>query len=97
MIAYSRDEIFPATLVSKKFGEILKKLKNKTIARAAVSKNNAIEAIILPVEEYEKIQEIAEWAEMKEIEQIIHERKGSTKTYPLEDVLRENGIDYNAI
>jgi hypothetical protein len=61
MIAYSRNEIFPATHISKSFNDI---------------------------------QEIAEWVEMKEIEQIIRDRKGSKKTYPLEEVLRENGIDY---
>ena len=97
MIAYSRNEIFPATHVAKRFGDILKKLKNKTLARAAVAKNNTIEAVILPVEEYEKIQEAAEWVEMKEIEQIIKERKGSQKSYSLEEVLKENGIDYNEI
>ncbi|MCP5103118.1 MAG: type II toxin-antitoxin system prevent-host-death family antitoxin [bacterium] len=97
MIAYSREEIFPASHAAKKFGDILKKLKNKTLSRIAVSKNNTIEAVILPVEEYEKIQELAEWTEMKEIETIIRERKDSTKTYSLEEVLKENGIDYNAI
>jgi PHD/YefM family antitoxin component YafN of YafNO toxin-antitoxin module len=97
MIAYSRNEIFPATHVAKRFGDILKKLKNKTLSRAAVAKNNTIEAVILPVEEYEKIQEAAEWVEMKEIEQIIKERKGSQKSYSLEEVLKENGIDYNEI
>lgn len=97
MIAYTRDEIFPATHVAKRFGEILKKLKNKTLSRAAVAKNNTIEAVILPVEEYEKIQEVAEWVELKDIEKIINERKGSNKSYSLEEVLKENGIDYNEI
>lgn len=97
MIAYSRNEIFPATHISKSFNDILRRLKNKTLIRAAVSKNNTIEAIILPVEEYEIIQEIAEWVEMKEIEQIIRDRKSSKKTYSLEEVLRENGIDYEEI
>lgn len=97
MISYAREEIFSATKVSKKFGEILKKLKDKTLTRAAVSKNNMIEAVILPVEEYEKIQEMAEWIEMKEISEILRKRKGSKKTYSLEEVLAENGIDYNEI
>jgi hypothetical protein len=35
--------------------------------------------------------------ELKEIEQIINERKGSKKSYSLEEVLKENGIDYNEI
>ena len=66
-------------------------------SKAAVSKNNTIEAVILPAEEYEKIQEIAEWIEMKEIKKTIRERKNSKRTYTLEEVLKENSIDYNAI
>jgi prevent-host-death family protein len=97
MIYYAREEIFSATKASKKFGEILRKLKDKTLTRAAVSKNNMIEAVILPVEEYEKIQEMAEWIEMKDIAEILRKRKGSKKTYSLEEVLAENGIDYNEI
>lgn len=97
MIAYSRDEIFPAAHVAIKFGEILKKFKDKSLSRAVVSQNNTIEAIILPVEEYEKIEEIAEWVEMKEIEAIIRERQDSKCVYSLEEVLKENEIDYNAL
>ncbi|MCK4764044.1 MAG: hypothetical protein KAW12_17730 [Candidatus Aminicenantes bacterium] len=97
MISYSREEIFSATHASKKFGEILKKFKDSTLSRAAVSKNNMIEAIILPVEEYERIQELAERIEMKEIAEIIRERKDSKKRYSLEKVSRESGIDYKKI
>ncbi|MCX6584206.1 MAG: hypothetical protein NT166_28870 [Candidatus Aminicenantes bacterium] len=97
MIAYSRDEIFPAAHVAIKLGEILKKFKDKSLSRAVVSENNTIEAIILPVEEYEKIEEIAEWVEMKEIEAIIRERQDSKSVYSLEEVLKENEIDYNAL
>lgn len=97
MIAYTRDEIFPATMVAKKFGDILKRFKNKTLSRVAVSKNNRIEAVLIPVEEYEKIQELGEYMEMKEIAQIIKERKGSGKTYSLKEVLEEAGIDYDSI
>ena len=52
-----------------------------------------IEAVILPVEEYEKIQEMAEWIELKEIAEILRKRKGSKKTYSLGEVLAESGID----
>lgn len=97
MISYSRNEIFSATQAAKKFGDILKRFKDKTLQRAAISRNNAIKAIILPVEEYEKIQEIAEMAEMQEIAALVEARKNSPKTYPLEEVLNEHGIDYNEI
>lgn len=65
MIAYSREEIFSATQIAKKFGEILKKLGNRDISRAAISKNNEIEVVILPVEEYERLKGSVDLAEMK--------------------------------
>ncbi len=65
MIAYSREEIFSPAQMAKRFGEILKKLGNKEISKAAISKNNTIEAVLLPVEEYEKMQSTCEMIEMK--------------------------------
>jgi PHD/YefM family antitoxin component YafN of YafNO toxin-antitoxin module len=57
MISYSREEIFSATLAAKKFGEILRKLGKRQLSKVAISKNNAIEAVILPVSEYELLVE----------------------------------------
>jgi PHD/YefM family antitoxin component YafN of YafNO toxin-antitoxin module len=65
MIAYSREEIFSATQIAKKFGEVLKKLGNRDISKAAISKNNEIEAVILPVGEYERMKAAADMAEMR--------------------------------
>lgn len=97
MISYANEEIFPANHAAQHFGDILRRLKERTISRAAVSENNAIEAVILPVEEYEKFYEIAEWLELKEIDEIVQERKDSKKTHSLADVLRDIGINYNEI
>jgi PHD/YefM family antitoxin component YafN of YafNO toxin-antitoxin module len=56
MITYARNEIFSATEAAKRFGAILEKFQNKSLARAVVSKNNRIEAVILPVEAYEEMK-----------------------------------------
>jgi PHD/YefM family antitoxin component YafN of YafNO toxin-antitoxin module len=97
MITYARNEIFSATEAAKRFGAILQKFQEKSLARAAVSKNNRIEAVILPVEAYEEMKEIAEWIEMMDIAETVDKRKNSVKTHSLKDVLRENKIDYEAI
>lgn len=65
MIAYSREEIFSTAQMAKKWEEILKKLGNKEISKAAISKNNTIEAILLPVAEYEKMKTAFDNTEMK--------------------------------
>jgi PHD/YefM family antitoxin component YafN of YafNO toxin-antitoxin module len=97
MITYARNEIFSATEAAKRFGAILQKFQEKSLTRAAVSKNNRIEAVILPVEAYEEIKEIAEWIEMMDIAEAVDKRKNSVKTHSLRDVLRENKIDYEAL
>jgi len=94
MITYARNEIFSATEAAKRFGGILEKFQNKSLARAVISKNNRIEAVILPVEAYEEMKEIAEWIEMMDIAAAVNKRKNSVKNHSLKDVLRESKIDY---
>ena len=96
MIAYARNEIFSATEAAKRFGSILEKFQKKSLTRAVVSKNNRIEAVILPVETYEEMKEIAEWIEMMDIAETVDKRKKSVKTHSLQDVLKENKIDHEA-
>ncbi len=97
MIAYARSEIFSATEAAKRFGAILEKLEDQSLSRAVVSRNNRIEAVILPVEAYEEMQEIHELIEMMDIAETVDKRKNSRKTHSLKDVLRENKIDYEAL
>lgn len=97
MIAYARNEIFSATEAAKRFGAILEKLEDQSLSRAVVSRNNRIEAVILPVEAYEEMKEIFEWIEMMDIAEAVDKRKNSRKTYSLKDVLQENKIDYEAL
>ena len=54
-IAYRREEIVPSSKASKQLGEVLNEAKRK--GRMVVSRNNRLEAVILPIEEYEGIVE----------------------------------------
>ena len=97
MITYARNEIFSATEAAKRFGAILEKLQDQSLERVVVSKNNRIEAVILPVEAYETMKEIAEWIEVLDIAETVDKRKRSVKTHSLQDVLKENKIGYEAL
>lgn len=57
MVKYSKDEIMTATDVVRNFSEALKKVSNKEKEKIVIVKNNRLEAILLSVEEYEKMQE----------------------------------------
>ncbi len=51
--SYSRDEIVPSSRASKQFGELLNEARRK--GRVVLSRNNKLEAVILPIEEYEEL------------------------------------------
>jgi hypothetical protein len=97
MITYARNEIFSATAAAKRFGSILEKFQKRALTRAVVSKNNRIEAVILPIEAYEEMKEIAAWIEMMDIAEMVDKRKKSAGSHSLQDVLRENKIGYEAL
>jgi len=69
--AYRREEIVSSSRAAKQLGELLNEAKRK--GRMELSRNNLLEAVILPIEEYEGI--------VKDLEHVltaleIEERKG---------------------
>ena len=51
--AYRREEIVSSSRASKQLGEVLNEAKRS--GRVVLSRNNRLEAVILPIEEYEGI------------------------------------------
>ena len=96
MVTYSRDEIISASEIARGFSTVLKDLMNHTKERFAISKNNKLEAIVLPIDEYERLQEAYDLMEHMEIYQKIQLRKGS-KIVSLKDSATKYGINLNDI
>jgi len=96
MVAYTRDEILSASDVARRFSSVLNDLISETKERFAISKNNKLEAVILPIEEYERMKEAMEMMEHIEIYNKVKER-GNSKTVPYEQVFKELGIDVNEL
>lgn len=63
MITYSTDELIASSELAKKFGSYLTQIKNHSVNKLAVLKNNKVEAIIISKDEYESMKEA-----LKEIE-----------------------------
>ncbi len=53
--SYRREEIISSSKASKHLGEVINEAKRK--GRVVLSRNNRLEAVILPIEEYEDIVE----------------------------------------
>lgn len=79
MIAYKRDEIISASDMARGFSNILNSIINKSKDKLAISKNNKLEAVILDIEEYERLQAAYDLLEQKEIEQILFNRSTEEK------------------
>ena len=92
MVTYSRDEIISASEIARGFSSVLKDLMNHTKERLAISKNNKLEAIVLPIEEYERLKEAYDLVEHMDIHQKVQSRQDS-KTVSMEESAKKYGID----
>ncbi|MDD3323872.1 MAG: prevent-host-death protein [Sulfurospirillaceae bacterium] len=57
MITYSKDEIMTATDMVRNFSSVLGSLSSGENKRIVVVKNNRFEAVMITIEEYERIYE----------------------------------------
>lgn len=93
-VAYKKEEILSASRVARSFGRVLADLSEKRRRRVAVVKNNHLEAILLPIEDYETMAEALALLEHLEIYRLVQERKGKKrrKAISLDDLLKEQRL-----
>ena len=96
MVTYTRDEIISATDLARNVSSTLNSVVKHAQEKIAIMKNNKLEAVIIDIEEYERLKEAYELMEHMEIAKLIEERKDS-ETIDFEDLLAEEGIDYDAL
>ena len=66
MQAYKRDEMISVTDLLKGFKMTLEKLTSHQLDKVAVMKNNKPEAVIISIDEYERLQSKHYWNRMDE-------------------------------
>lgn len=79
----STDELLSLTKVSRCLGQLIDQIKNKTLEKIIVLKNNEAEVAIIDLNEYLRLKSIAEQAELMEINHIVQSRKDT----PLDDYI----------
>jgi len=94
MIAYQQQELVSATEISKQFGEYISKVKNGLLDKIGILKNNKLNAVIVSVEEYERMSMAVMRLEELELYQTVQERLKTPKSEYLngDDVLKELGL-----
>lgn len=93
-VAYKKDELLSASKIARCFGQVLADLSEKRRRRVAVVKNNHLEAILLPIDEYETMAEALSLLEHQEIYRLVRERKGRKprKSISLDALVKEQRL-----
>ncbi len=97
MSAYERSEIIASGKAAKRLGAVLSDLKSGRLKRVVISRNNVLEAVILPVEEYEQLEDAANILEHMKIARIIAQRAKEEAAVSLEEMLKEEGINLDEL
>jgi len=94
MVAYTRDEIISATDLARNVSSTLNSIVTHAKEKIAISKNNKLEAVIIDIEEYERLKEAYALMEHVEIAKIVEERRKTPKEAYLDgdEVLKSLGL-----
>ena len=74
MVTFARNEIVSSSQFVRNFATLLKQLTESKQEKIAIIKNNEIQAVMISVEEYEKLKSIEEISERKEIFDTVQSR-----------------------
>ena len=67
MTNFARKEIVSSTQLVRQFSTFMNFLKNKNLEKVGIIRNNEMEAVIIPIEEYEKLKIQAELNKRKSV------------------------------
>ncbi|MBQ0052626.1 MAG: type II toxin-antitoxin system Phd/YefM family antitoxin [Treponema sp.] len=95
MISYARNEIMSSTQLVRQFSSALKSLVDRNVEKIAIIRNNEMEAVIVPIDEYEALKEQAEQLEFLQIAKTIEERKHTKQSeyVSFEDAMKLAGLE----
>jgi len=60
MVKYAENELFSITDFTKQISTLLKDVKNSTLEKIGILKNNRLEVVVLSTEEYSRLKKIEE-------------------------------------
>ena len=94
MLTYTKEELMSSTDIVRNFSSVLDSIKKQKKSKIAVLRKNKLEAVILPIEEYERIQELADLMEHIQLYKLIKEREKTPldEYVDFDQVLSEHGL-----
>ena len=98
MVTYATNELISSSEFSKKFGSYLSQIRENTIDKLAILKNNKVEAVMVSKDEYERMSEALELFEQQEIYNIVKNRTAKPyQTVSFEDMAKMHNIDLDKL
>jgi len=99
MSSYRNNELMSSTEIVRNFSSVLDSIKERRRDKVAILRKNKLEAVILPIEEYEKIQDAIELLEHFQIFQILKERSETSMSeyIDFENLLAEQGLSTDGL
>lgn len=95
-MTFKTDELISSTKLVRNFGSVLSNMKDNTISKIGVLKNNDLEAVIFSRNEYDKLQKyIEDLEDITLAEKRI--RKDHGARYSQEEVARELWINLHTL
>ncbi len=92
MVSYATNELIPSSDFAKKFGSYLGQIREHTVEKLAILKNNKVEAVLVSKDEYEKMLEALKSVEANEMIKSIYaglEDVKSGRVQPIEKLWSE--------
>ena len=74
MVTFARNEIVSSSQFVRNFASLLQRVTKSNNEKIAIVKNNQMQAVMIPIDEYERLATLAEKAEQKAREKAERER-----------------------
>lgn len=98
MVSYTQNELLSITDFTKSISKVLGSLKEHSVEKVGVLKNNKLQAVVISTDEYERLKELEELVnniEHKEIYETVQSRISTPKSdyVSIDDMAKKLNID----
>ena len=98
MVKCAKNELYSITDFTKQIGSAIGSIKEPNLEKIGILKNNKLEAVVISIDEYERLKEIEEkvaLAEHNNIYQAVEERKETplSEYVSMEEMAKKFDID----
>jgi len=102
MVKYARNELYSITDFTKQIGSVVASIKEHAVEKIGILKNNKLEAVVISIDEYERLKEIEEevaLAEHRKIYQAVKEREETplSEYVSMEEMAKRFDIDLDKV